>query len=293
MKPARFRYHRPESIEEAVALLADLGDDAKLLAGGQSLVPLLSMRLARVDHLIDLNRTAGLSQISMDDGGTTIGAMTRQATVEHSAEVAEAVPLLALAVPHIGHFQIRNRGTIGGSVAHADPASELPAVALALDAEIHVVAARGRRSIPASDLFVGTWTTSLAADELLQAVRFPAWSGRCGFAVEEFARRKGDFAIAGAVCAVGTNDRSAVDRVAIVLMGMGATPVRARDAEQLLLGTTPDEDVLKEAGQRAADAGQPTDDIHGPAGYRRRVAAHMVTIALRKALRQATDHGRD
>lgn len=293
MKPARFRYHRPESTDQAVALLADLGDEAKLLAGGQSLVPLLSMRLARVEHLIDLNRVAGLGRMTVDGSGATIGAMTRQATVEQSAEVAAAVPLLAMAVPHIGHFQIRNRGTIGGSVAHADPASELPAVALALDAEIDVVSTRGRRSVPASELFVGTWTTSLAADELLHAVRFPAWRGRSGFAVEEFARRKGDFAIAGAVCGLSVDDRAEVDRISIVLMGMGVTPVRAREAEQLLLGTTPDEDALSEAGRRAADAGQPTDDIHGPATYRRRVAAHMVTIALRNALRQATDHGRN
>jgi aerobic carbon-monoxide dehydrogenase medium subunit len=293
VKPARFRYHRPEETDEVVALLAELGDEAKVLAGGQSLVPLLSMRLARVEHLIDVNRVDDLSRMTVDDNGATIGAMTRQSTVEHSAQVASSVPLLAMAVPHIGHFQIRNRGTIGGSIAHADPASELPAVALALDAEVDARSTRGQRSIPARELFVGTWTTSLAADEVLQAVRFPAWRGRCGFALEEFARRKGDFAIAGAACAVRVDDRDQVDRASIVLMGMSATPVRAGEAERLLIGTTPDEDALAQAGRVAADASQPSDDIHGPADYRRRVAAHMVTLALRASLRQAMDHGRN
>jgi aerobic carbon-monoxide dehydrogenase medium subunit len=288
VKPSRFAYHRPRTVEEAVALLAEFGDDAKILAGGQSLVPLLALRLTSVEHLIDLNRIAELQGITHDSGDAMrVAAMTRQAVIERSADVADAVPLLSRAVPYIGHFQIRNRGTVGGSVAHADPASELPAVALALDAEVQVKSARGARTIAASDLFKGTWTTSIMADELITALRFPVWSGRRGFAVDEFARRKGDFAIAGAVCGVEVGDDRVVRRVVIALMGMGSTPVRAVEAEALLTGCAPDAAQIDEAGRVAAAAGEPSDDIHAPAAYRRRVAAHLVGRALNRALEEA------
>src|SRR6202171_6378804 len=180
MKPAQFTYHAPESLADVSGLLAEHGDDAKVLAGGQSLVPLLALRLTRFPHLVDLNRVPELSGLERVNGLLEVGAMTRQATVEHAPETV-AVPLLARAVPLIGHFQIRNRGTIGGSIAHADPASELPAVALALDAQIEIAAATGGRTVPASEFFVGTWTTSLEPDELLAAIQFPIWDGRCGF----------------------------------------------------------------------------------------------------------------
>ena len=288
MKPSRFAYHQPTTVEEAVELLAKYGDDAKVLAGGQSLVPLLALRLASFDHLIDLNRIGELQGITQDDGGSLrVAAMTRQAVVERSTGVAELVPLLSRAVPYIGHFQIRNRGTVGGSVAHADPASELPAVVLALDAELLVASARGTRTIEASNLFEGTWTTSILADELVTALRFPVWSGKCGFAVEEFSRRKGDFAIAGAVCGVEISDGGALQRVAIALIGMGPTPLRAVDAEKLLADCVPDAARIEEAGHLAAAAGEPSEDIHAPAAYRRRLTGHLVRRSLHKALEEA------
>jgi carbon-monoxide dehydrogenase medium subunit len=290
LKPSRFEYHRPTTVDEAVGQLAELGEDAKLLAGGQSLVPLLSLRLTSVEHLIDLNRIGELQGVTHENGTLRVGAMTRQAAIERSADVADAVPLLSRAVPHIGHFQIRNRGTIGGSVSHADPASELPAVALALDAQVTVASARGTRTVTASDLFVGMWSTSVLADELVTSVRFPVWKGRCGFAVEEFARRKGDFAIAGAVCGVEVDENLVLQRVAIALMGMGSTPVRAVEAEELMVGV-PDEALLDEAARVAATAGEPPDDIHAPASYRRRIAAHLVRRALNTAVKEAGRHG--
>src|ERR1700738_4784067 len=193
MKPAAFEYHAPERVDDAIQLLDRLGDDAKVLAGGQSLVPMLSMRLTRFAHLIDLNHVAELSTIERGDGHLRIGAMVRQAEAERSATVGVAAPLLQRALPHIGHFQIRNRGTVGGSTAHADPASELPAVALALDAQLVAVGPSGQRTIPAREFFRSMWTVALEPEEILTAVRYPLWTGRCGFAVEEFARRHGDF----------------------------------------------------------------------------------------------------
>nr|WP_238438208.1 FAD binding domain-containing protein [Frankia nepalensis] len=200
MKPAPFEYHRPGSLDEATALLAELGDEAKVLAGGQSLVPMLSLRLAYFDHVVDISRLTELRGVTAADGYLRVGAGTTETAVGADLDVARAVPLLTRATPLIGHFQIRNRGTLGGSVAHADPAGEYPVVALTLDAEIEAVsAAGGHRVIPAADFFTGLWSTALEPDELLVGVRFPVWGARSGFAVEEFARRSGDFAVAGAV----------------------------------------------------------------------------------------------
>jgi carbon-monoxide dehydrogenase medium subunit len=189
MKAARFRYHRPETKAEVVELLAAHGESAKPLAGGQSLVPLLALRLARFEHLVDLNRVPELQEVRASDRAVSIGSMTRQAAVEADQALAASVPLLVRSTPLIGHFQIRNRGTVGGSLAHGDPASEYPAVALALDARLEVEGPGGRRIIPAGEFFLSTWTTALAADELLERAVFPVWAGRCGFAVEEVARR--------------------------------------------------------------------------------------------------------
>ncbi len=207
MKPAAFEYHAPETVADVASLLAEHGDDAKVLAGGQSLVPLLAMRLTRFPHIIDLNRVEELRGIERQNGHLTIRAMTRQAAAEYDTTVASAAPLVARALPMIGHFQIRNRGTVGGSIAHADSASELPAVALALDAELEAARAGSSRRIPAADFFEGTWTTTLEPEELLTAIHFPVWEGRCGFVVDEIARRSGDFALAGVACAVALERR--------------------------------------------------------------------------------------
>lgn len=297
MKPAPFTYHRPATVAEAADLLADLGDTAKVLAGGQSLVPMLNLRLAVFDDLVDIGRIDGLSGIERRDGQLWIGAGTTEAAVERSAEVAASVPLLARATPLIGHRQIRNRGTVGGSLAHADPAAEYPAVALALDAELEALSPRGARTVAAADFFTGIWDTALADDEILTGVRFPVWSGRCGFAVHELARRHGDFAVAGAAVAVEVGGDDRVTRAAIALIGMGSTPVRAAAAEAAV-GNPVGSPTADELGHLAvADLAEVPSDLHGSAGYRRRVAAVLVARAWTDAVAEAAgttgggDHG--
>jgi carbon-monoxide dehydrogenase medium subunit len=288
MKPAPFEYHAPTTATDAVALLADLGDAAKPIAGGQSLVPMLALRLAVFDHLVDLGRVDELRGIDRRDGVVRIGAMTPQAAAQRSSDVA-AVPLLERALPLVGHFQIRNRATVGGSIAHADPASELPAVARALDADLDVLGPRGRRTIAAADFFTGTWTTALADDELLTAVTFPVWAGRCGFAVEELARRHGDFAVAGAAVAVEVGGDDRVTRCGIGLFGLGSTPERAATAEAAVVGTPVGDVDAVEVGRLAMTALESVpSDLHGSEDYRRRVGAEMVARAWRAASEEAT-----
>jgi len=273
MKPAPFDYHAPQSLEEAAALLTELGDGAKLLGGGQSLIPMLALRLTVFDHLVDLGRIAELRGIERRNGSLWIGAGTTEAAVGRSPEVAAGAPLLARATPLIGHFQIRNRGTIGGSIAHADPSAEYPAVALALDAQLEAFSSRGRRTIPAAQFFTGLWSTELADDEILTAISFPVWSGRCGFAVEEIARRHGDFAIAGAV---------------VGLVGLGSTPERARTAEAEVVGKALVDIDPADVGHQAVSALDAIPaDLHGSSEYRTRVGAVMVERAWRSASEEA------
>ena len=287
MKPAPFEYHAPSKVADAVGLLSEHGDDAKALAGGQSLVPMLALRLARFDHLVDLGRIDELRGVERADGVLRVAAMTPQADAERDPTVAASVPLLSRALPLIGHFQIRNRGTIGGSVAHADPASELPAVAVALGAEMEVSSRSGTRTIAADDFFVGTWTTALAPDDLLTAVRFPAWSGRVGFAIEEVTRRSGDLALAGVACAVALDPDDVIERVGLALLGMGPTPVRARAAESALSGASPSDDDVGEIAELAVADTSPVDDVHASGAYRKKVGAHLVRLALDRALAEA------
>lgn len=285
MKPAPFEMHLPTSVSEVVALLDAHGDLAKPIAGGQSLVPMMSLRLASFEHLIDLNGVSELNQVSVNGDSLRIGAMVRQSTAEHDPQIVKSAPLVAKAIPHIGHFQIRNRGTVGGSIAHADPSSELPAVALALDATIEAVGPNGSREIAAKDFFVSTWETSLIDGEILTGVRFPIWSGKCGFVVEEVARRHGDFALVGVAAAVQV-DGSKVTKAAIALFGVGGTPVRASEAEQALIagGTSADLDAV---GNLAAMNLAPSDDVHASGEYRKAVAATIVARAIAKALKEA------
>ena len=282
MKPSSFNYHAPTRVEEATALLAEHGDGAKVLAGGQSLVPMLSLRLASFEHLVDLNKVDGLSAIERVNGHLRVGAIVRQAVAEHSADVAASVPLLSKALPHIGHFQIRNRGTVGGSIAHADPASERPAVALALDATIEAAGPGGTRKIAAADFFVSTWQTALADDEILSAVEFPVWGPGSGFAVEELTRRHGDFALAGAVVGVQVSGDT-VTKATIGLFGVGPTPLRASAAEAALLSGAD----AAEAGKVAASHISPVDDIHASGAYRTQVTAVIVRRAIEAALKEA------
>ncbi len=287
MKPSAFEYHAPRSADEAVRLLAELGDGAKVLAGGQSLIPLLSLRLARFDHLVDVGRISSLKGIRREAHAVVIGAATVDTAVEADREVGAGVPLLARATPLIGHFQIRARGTVGGSLAHADPAAEYPAVALTLDAEMEAVSARGSRRIPAGAFFRGFWSTDLAPDELLVSVRFPAWIGRCGFAVREFARRHGDFAIAGAAVAVQLDANDRIERCAIGLLGLGPTPLRATAAEDEARGRSTDL-AADELGQLALPKlSDIPSDLHGSARYRARVGAAMVARAWNEAIGEA------
>ncbi|GMU77439.1 MAG: carbon monoxide dehydrogenase [Acidimicrobiia bacterium] len=292
MKPAPFDYHAPEALDEAAGLLHEHGDDAKVLAGGQSLVPMLALRLTRFAHLVDVTRIGELRGITRDDGHVRVGATTPQAVAEHDTVLAAAVPLVARALPHIGHFQIRNRGTVGGSLAHADPASELPAVALALDATFEAASTRGRREIGAADFFTGTWSTALADDEVLVATRFPVWSGRCGFTVHEVARRSGDFALAGVAAAVEIGGDDTLTRVALGLFGVASTPQRATAAEGALVGrgTTDRAELgatLRDASRAGAAEIDGVDDVHATAAYRTRVAAHLMETALSAAIEEA------
>jgi len=288
MKPAPFAYHRPETVAEAAGLLAELGEDAKVLAGGQSLIPMLALRLTAFEHLVDIGRIDELRGIERRDGRLWIGAGTTEAAVEHSEEVATAAPLLARATPYVGHFQIRNRGTVGGSLAHADPAAEYPAVALALDAELEAQSPRGERRIPAAEFFTGLWSTALEPDELLTGVRFPVWSGRCGFAVEELARRHGDFAMAGATVAVELDGEDRVRRCAVGLVGLGSTPLRAPAAEAAATGQTGSDLDPEELGRLAvAGLDAVPSDLHGSSAYRARIGAVMVARAWATALQEA------
>ena len=284
MKPSPFEYHSPEATSDVVELLSMYGDEAKPLAGGQSLVPMLSLRLARFEHLVDLNRVEGLDEIRIDGDDLVIGAMARQRAVERSGVVARKSPMLSAALPLIGHFQIRNRGTIGGSIAHADPASELPAVALALDAEMEILGPTGVRRLPAAKFFTGPWSTSLEDNELLTALRFPIWASSAGFAVEEIARRHGDFALVGVACGVESNDGS-VTRASVSLFGVGSTPVRATAAEDALIAGEPEVEVAT----LATSGLEPFTDVHASAGFRKKVAADLVLRALATAKGRASE----
>lgn len=261
-------------------LLARYGDEAKLLAGGQSLIPLLNFRLARPSVVVDLGHVEGLDTITEEPGHIRIGAMVRQRQVELSHLVARACPLLVKALKHVGHVQIRNRGTVGGSNAHADPAAELPTVAVALDAEMEAIGPGGPRRIRARDFFEGPFMTSLRPDELLLAVRFPSTMGR-RTAFVEIARRAGDFALAG-VAAVLAGDGT-VDEVSLVALGVGPTATKLTTAEGAIRGRALDPDVLRRAANAAAGEVSPFDDVHADAEYRREALGALVSRALMRA----------
>jgi carbon-monoxide dehydrogenase medium subunit len=282
MKPPAFDYVLVASADEAVAELARHGDDAKLLAGGQSLVPILNLRLAAPARLVDLNRAGGLAFVEERADGLAIGAMTRQRTVERSALVAARVPLLTEALPWVGHTAIRHRGTVGGSLAHADPAAELPAVALCLDARFTVRDATNERVIEARTFFTGYLSTALAPSELLTDVWFPSLRPRSGAAWMEIARRHGDFALAG-VAAVVTLDGDVVREARLALTGVDAVPVRATAAERVLAGAALTAETMAAAADEVRRQIEPHTDIHATAAYRRHVAGVLTVRALTRA----------
>ncbi|MDR7417294.1 MAG: xanthine dehydrogenase family protein subunit M [Armatimonadota bacterium] len=286
MKPAPFLYVAPRTVEEAVALLQEHGTDAKLLAGGQSLMPLINMRLARPEVLVDLNEVRTLDYITEVDGEVRIGAMTRQRAVERSPFVATHVPLLSEALRWVGHPQIRNRGTIGGSLAHADPSAELPAVAAALDAVFVARGPDGVRLLAPGEFFVSFLTTALEPAEMLVEVRFAVPSAPAGCAFLELSRRHGDFALVGAAAVVRLDSGRCRD-VRLALTGVGPTPVRVREVEEALLDQPPTEARLADLSRGIGPRLDPVSDIHASAEYRRHVAGVLARRALAAAAARA------
>ena len=287
MKPPRFEYAAPQKTDEAVALLSQHGDRAKVLAGGQSLVPLLNFRLARPEVLVDVNRVAELAYVRPLQSGVAIGALTRQHALERAEVIRTKLPIVAEACRLIGHLPIRHRGTVGGSLAHADPASELPAVMVALEAELTVARRGGQRTLPADQFFTGMLTTALAPDELLTEVRVPGLPPRTGGAFIEIARRAGDFALVGIAALVTLDDAGRVTRARLALCGAGPTPIRAREAERVLAGERPDARTLDEAAEQIAAATDPPSDIHASAAFRKKLARHVGRQAIELAIRRA------
>lgn len=287
MKPPKFAYHDPTTVEEALDLLATHGDEGKLLAGGQSLVPLLNFRLASPENLIDLNRLGALTGIKRQGGKLQVGAMTRQSTMEGSVLVKDNWPLLSEALAYVAHAQIRNRGTIGGSVAHADPAAELPVAFCALDARVSASSVRGERTIPISELFVTHLTTTLEADELLTGIEVDPLPEGTGHAFVEFARRHGDFALGGAAALITLDQAGTCTEARIALLAAAPTPLRATEAESALVGVPIDESAAEAASAKAIAEISPTGDIHGSAAYRRDLCGVMVRRAILAAERRA------
>jgi carbon-monoxide dehydrogenase medium subunit len=286
VKPAPFLYLAPASRAEALDALSRYGPDAKLLAGGQSLVPLLAMRLARPAVLIDLNRIPDLAYVRAARGGFAVGAMTRQHTIEHDPRIAARLPLLEAAARWVGHPQIRTRGTVGGSLAHADPAAELPAVASVLGARFVVARAAGERTLPAREFFTGYLSTAIEPDEMLTEVRFPAPPPDAGWAFLEVARRHGDFALVGVAAVLRGDGGRRCAEARLALTGVSHGPLRVPAAEAFLAGREVDEGAAQEAGRLVAAALDPDGDIHASGRYRRHVAGILTTRAILDAARR-------
>ena len=281
MKPPPFTYHDPRTIPEVLDLLAEK-ENARLLSGGQSLMPMLNMRYVLPDDVIDLNRVDGLSGIEAANGSLSIRGMTRQRDIEFSDLVESRCPIMAEAILQVGHRQTRNRGTLGGSLAHLDPSAELPAVAMALDATIHVAGKRGGRDIAMADFPAGYMTPAIELDEMVTGATFPLWADGHGYAFIEFARRHGDFAIVSAAALLTVDEAGRVDRVSITVSGVGPAPVRCAEAEAMILGQQPGLELFREAAEtaRAYDA---MEDVHAPSSYRQHLAAVLSRRALEKA----------
>ncbi len=290
MKPAPFEYHAPATLDDAVRLLSEAGDDGKLLAGGQSLVPLMNMRVLRPSALIDLNRIEELRAVkTFDENGLSLGAMVRQHTLERDPLVRERVPLLSEAAAHIGHMQIRTRGTLGGSLVHADPAAELPAAVAALGARLVVRGSSGTRIVSSDEFFVGPLATALGPGEMLVELLIAPLPPGTGWAFVELARRHGDFAIVGAAALAHLDGAGRVDFARLALCGTGGTPHAADWLSDVLHGERPRPELMQEVGRRLTDSVEPDGDIHASAAYRRKVAGVIGARALALALDRARD----
>lgn len=286
MKPPPFRYCDPVTVDEALGVLAESGDDAKLLAGGQSLMPLLNLRVIRPSVLVDLNAVAGLSEVGEGEHGIRIGATARQRTLELDPDVRERLPLLAEALGLVAHIPIRTRGTIGGSLAHADPAAELPPVSIVLDATMHVRGPDGTRTIPASEFYVGPFTTGLSPSELLVAVEVRPQPAGAGWAFLEVARLHGAFAVVG-VAALAHAEDGAFGDARIALCGVGGTPVEVAGLAEIVRGERPSDRLVAEAARRVRETIEPFGDGQAGAEYRREVAGVLAARALRLAATRA------
>jgi CO/xanthine dehydrogenase FAD-binding subunit len=290
MKPARFEYYDPTTVDEALALLSQFGEQARPLAGGQSLVPLMNFRLVRPAHLIDLNRVTELSYLRVENGELHIGAMTRQRALERSAEVTSRWPLLRDATAYIGHVQIRNRGTVGGSLAHAFPSAELPVAMATLGASMILRAPGKQRTVTAEDFFESYMSTALKPGELLTEIRVPALTSATGWSYQEVSRRHGDFALAGAAALITLDSDERIAQARLTLTG--ATPLRAVEAEAALLGERPEEALFRGIAERATQNLEQDSDIHASANYRRTACAVLARRALQEAAQRAKGNSR-
>jgi carbon-monoxide dehydrogenase medium subunit len=283
MKLPPFEYKSPTSLAEAVAILAAEGGGARPLAGGQSLLPVLAFRLAAPSILVDLRRIPDLRRITIDDKGVHLGAMTRWRDIEDDKRLRTAHPLLVAAIGHVAHYQIRNRGTVGGSLAHADPATEMPGIAVTCDAEIEVVGPSGARTLAAADLFVGPLTTSLQPDEIITGVRLPPWPRARRWGFEEFSKRRGDYALAAVAACYDEDEKGRARDAHIGVIGAADTPIRLSAAEQVLNGRAIDDATIAAAARAASEAVDPPDDIHAPPAYRRALVGTLLERALKRA----------
>ena len=288
MKPARFSYHVAGSLKETLDLLTELGPETRVLAGGQSLVPMMNFRLVQPAHLVDINPVVELDYVRLDDGHLTIGARTRQAALERSPDVAARAPLLVEAVRHMSFPTVRPRGTAGGSLAHADPAGELPAAVLALDGDLVVAGPEGTRTVPAMEFFRGPFETAVGSQDVLTEIRVPCWPSGTGHAFLEFARAHHGFAVIGAAALVQLDGEEVV-RAAVSLCGVAGVPVRAIAAEERLVGAAPTPDALEEAAQAASSGLDPPSDVQGSGAYRRKLARVFVRRALTVAVKRAKE----
>ena len=282
MKLPPFDYACPSTLPEAIELLAS-HDDAKAIAGGQSLVPMLAFRLAQPSLLVDLRKLADLRGIRISDAGVTLGAMVRWRDIEDDERLETAHPLLKAAISHVAHYQIRNRGTVGGSIAHADPAAEMPGIAMTCDAEIAVVGKSGAHVIQAADFFQGALTTALTTDEIIVEIRLPAWPAGRRWGFQEFARRRGDFAMAAAAVFYDQDARGKARNAHVGVIGVGDRPLRLTAVEDVLNGESIDEATIAKADAATSAAVDPQDDIHASAAYRRSLVGTMVERALKSA----------
>jgi aerobic carbon-monoxide dehydrogenase medium subunit len=284
MKPPKFDYFAPTDIADALALIAEHGEDSRFLAGGQSLVPMLNFRVAAPSALIDLNRVTELQQIRVGDSGDLhLGAMTRTRQIECDPAIGAANPLLQAVASHIAHVQIRNRGTIGGSLAHADPAAELPGIVLVCDAQLHIAGPTGKRVVPADAFFESVFSTALADGELLTEIVFPAWPAARCWAFQEVSRREGDFAMVGIAAWFDTDDGNRITKARLAAIGAGDTPLRLPSAEAVLAGNIADAALFADAAQAGIEDLQPGSDIHASAEYRREVGGVLIGRVLTQA----------